>query len=346
MKKTALTIIILTLIAVSCKDIHVQTLLNSDGSLVRNYEITISNNQTDEIIKDKQELENEASQEKDIPLLPRDTTWDKKVSKDSTSNKITQHYSKAFINAEKLQKTYKTHDYLFKISHPKVTFTNQFNGFKSSYEYKEHFDGIFPCQNPMEIFTKDEFEAIRTGIYQENKQLEDKYDLWIAYGFIHLIKQTVDSVSKGNITLERWETEIKLTINEIIYDSNKDTTKHNENRSDFSNLDFLIKTIEASIGKKIDESTKVVLEKTIESHVELYTTLLINDLTFSISFPGKLSSTNADSIAGNTAYWKVSPLIAGTAFNMELESGTMNFNIFILFLIAFIIILLFRKWRN
>jgi len=339
MKKLILTISALALLTLSCKDIHVKTVLNTDGSLIRSYEMSQSSSNNPE----KDSAENE------IPILPHDITWDKITTIDSANDKQILTYSKTFMNAGELQKTYKTHQYTLKPTQPVISYQSHYNGIKSTYTFKEAFKGIFPCKNPHEVFTPEEIASIKENNYQENKDLENKFDLWVAYGYIALVKQTIDSLSNENLNLDVWETEIKLTINEIIVDKHKDAStieQKNKDIPDFTNLEYLTKTIEESIGKKIDESTQQKLEIILEEHLEAYSALLINNLVFSIQFNGELIKTNADSISGNTAYWKASPLMTGNELIMELEAGTMNYNIFIVIIIAIILIMLRRKWKK
>lgn len=335
MKKLILTFSTIFLITTSCTDIHIKTTLNKNGSLLRSYEVSYSNSE---------KYHHEDSVKNEEQILPYDITWDTNTIQDTTNRKTIHQYSKTFITAAELQKTYETHEYLLKATNPQISYESHYNGIKTTYTYKEKFNGVFPCKNPHEVFTHEEIISIKKGDYNDNKELEDKFDLWAAYGYIELVKQIIDSVNTENLNLKNWETEIKLTINEMIVDNNKEKSKI-EN-PDFTNTEYLIKTIEESIGKNIDNNTRFTLEKKLKSHINAYTTLLINNLTFSVHFSGELVKTNADSVINNTAYWTASPLLTGNELIMELESGNMNYSIFIVIIIAIVLIMLRRMWKK
>lgn len=327
MRTKLIILTVLLLLSQSCREIHVKTVINNNGQIQRSYTL----------IRDVHEngakvaVQNSLNEEQ-LPNLffPVDTSWKVETHIDTIKNKKISTYSKVFENKDALQHYYDTNQYTLKKLNPRLTLNREFKWLKTINSYSESMDQIFRGKDNLNFFTKTEIINIENG--NMNDTLQKKYERWVAYHITDEIAYTVQKFSSEEIELVDWKKimyeRIKMSDNNNPLEENNPfdfpELKEKQKELDLSDFDLLIETIEKYSGNTLSDTIKQQIQTSLEEKMEIYMGLYTDELFYTVQIPGKIVNSNADSVKGNTAYWKLSPFIAGTPFRMEVVSEQSN----------------------
>ncbi|MFO7864198.1 MAG: hypothetical protein R6U85_09380, partial [Salinivirgaceae bacterium] len=252
----------------------------------------------------------------------------RKQSIDTLRRVTTIRYSKQFENWQQIQKCYDTAIYLFKPSNPIIQVTKSQRLIKTRFTYTEHFQPVFRGVDYKTFFTKNEIEHIRNGKMANSDSLELKFQKWIAYCIINEIAELATNASETNPLIEAWKTKMFGKIEFAAQRGNP--TEHNTismspfendyNDMNITDTEYLIGSIESATKVKLSEKARKTIQYTLNPKIGLYISLLMGNVTFSAKMPGEAVSSNADTITGNTAHWKLDPFILGAPVTLEFTS--------------------------
>ncbi len=317
----------LLLLSQACREIHVKTVVKNNGQILRSYTLTRDMHENGA----KKALQ-QNSENGELPNLyfPVDTSWKVKTHIDTIKNKKVSTYSKLFENKEALQKYYNTNEYTLKKLNPELHLKRQFKWLNTINTYVESMQQIFIGKDHHNFFTKTEISKIESGNMSDT--LQKKYEKWIAFHITDEIAYTVQKFSGEEIDLVDWKNimyeRIKRSENNNPLQENNPfdfpELKENNKELDLSDFDLLIETIEKYSKTTLADSITEKIQANLESKMEIYMGLYTDELYFSVQMPGKITSSNADSISQNTAHWKMSPFIVGAPFKMEVISEQSN----------------------
>ncbi|MDA3866633.1 MAG: hypothetical protein PF489_07780 [Salinivirgaceae bacterium] len=328
-KRIILPALLLLLMTTNCKDLHVGTIIKDNGSIHRTYRIE-KEWQSSRPINTETPIANRKTIRREIAnsLLPLDTTWERQQSIDTTKHTTTISYTKQFENWQQIQKCYDTATYLFRPTNPKIEVTKSQRLIKTRFSYTEHFRPVFRGVDYKTFFTATEIQLIRNGEMDKSDSLELKFQKWVAYCIINEIAELATNASGTNPLIEIWKTKMFGKIEFAAQQGNptKDNTlsmspfENDYNDMNITDTEYLISSIENATNVNLSEKAKQTIQYTLNPKIELYISLLMSNITFSVKMPGEAVSSNADSIVGNIAYWKLDPFILGAPVTMEFTS--------------------------
>lgn len=343
--KYPLLLALLLLLATGCRDIHVKTSIKNNGEILRSY--TVKQDKHKNGIK--KAAREDQSQNKELPNLyfPIDTSWTIESHIDTLNNKKVDIYSKQFENSEAIQTYFDAQDYMLKPLSPKLSYKRNFRWFKTINKYSESYRSIFRGVEYKSVFSDKEIELIRAGKMNENDTIQKKFERWVAFHITDEIVWTVQNHTEEKIDLVDWK---NIMYKRISMSDNNDPLAENnpfdfpeleEDRKelDLSDFDLLIETIEKYSNIQLSEPERNQIQTSLEQKMDIYMGLYTDDLYFSVKMPGKITQSNADSINGRTAHWKMSPFIVGAPFKMEAVSSQSNAGIVVTLAVILIIII-------
>jgi hypothetical protein len=350
-----LVIILLT----GCRDIQIKTIVNNDGSITRTYIIT----KDIQFKKDKyadineEQISTEIQGIIDNSYFPLDTLWEISFNADTVNKETTSRFSKTYKNIKKLQEDFNKKNYRLKPLNPQVEIKRKFSWFSTENTFKESYKSIFTGKPYKEYFTEEEIKLIRKGKTKENDSIQLKYYAWVAYAIVDEIITIINSESDSTFNLNAWKKFMYDKIAENTFSTPKEDINpfmlpeinSNRNDIDFSDAERLITSIRRYSDVDLTKEKENKVQEILDQKMELYMSLFTDHLLFSIKLPGKISNTNADSLKGKTAFWRMDPFIAGANVEMVLTTKQSNAGIPItigVIIIAFLSYYFIRKKRR
>ena len=330
-------LIIAAVIFGGCREISVETIINSDGSFTR--VITISGDSSD-VIK------------KNLPY-PIDDSWTSSFEKDSTeSDKFIQKYTKNFENDIQLNKEIENDTSWWKRIKRSIDISKNSGFFYSYITYNETIDAANPFIN---VDYKDYLStsdmlwltgkrlALNSADSVLLKNAEDKAENYLKVAYtdeiIELLKEGIIEIGNPSIKVdlvEQFRDSIETKVDSWSYDS----------LSEF--VDYFSKLTGEEEIKKINQLKASEIKKFDLGIELLYKVFEMEDYTVVVVAPGLLTNTNSPSIVGNHVKWQVGTMsFLFEDYTMMVESRVVNYWRFVLtgVILVILAIVLLAKWK-
>jgi len=293
--KSFFSIILLLLLSSACRDYHITTKINTDGTCERI--IRIDSDTHENILKE-------------LPFFI-DSTWEKKLEK---SPKDTTHqviiFSKIFPDIERLNGEIAKGRQFKSV----IKLDKKFRWFYTYYSYTE----TYPHNNPFkklrieDFLTKEDLDTLSSG--SSGKRLSKKTEDFLQKCMAEELIDSLSAVMKKH----------------SLYEENKFERIRNLLYSNTAGLhDSLITYIEKIYGPELTPGIKAEIGR-IDHNLDDKIESLISpsekpSLSTSVVLPGLLLNTNAKSIEGNMLTWKPdSDIGLFIDFKMTAESRVTN----------------------
>ncbi len=328
-------LIIVSLIFSGCREISIETIINSDGSFMRT--ITITGDSTDVV---KQNLP-----------YPIDDSWVSSFEKDSTQEKkFVQKYTKYFENDVLLNKEIKSDTSWRKQISRIIEIKKRFGFFYSYISYNETIGAANPfdelnykdyLSNTDMLWLTGKKAAMNSADSAIVSEVEDRAEEYLKDSYsleiINLLEEGIIDLDDPNIgvgLIAEYRDSILDKVDSWDYDSFKEFVDY------FSELTNIpqIKKINTIKSKEIDKADKDMRF--------LFRVFDMEDYTVSVLSPGLLTNTNSPYVVGNNVQWKVNTMsFLFDDFQMTAESRVINYWMFVLagvVLLALILTLVIR----
>lgn len=304
MKKTKnIYVLLLIILLWGCdKDTHiVYTIINSDGSCIRQYKVDYSKNLHPENY-----------------YIAIDSTWKQEMLIDTLPEKPDSFwlYTKAFNTVQELNTSYNASENVFSDVKRTVSLNRKFKWFYTEFSYKETYEKSFEGQPMTDFIRKEDFQYMELdGAVSDNfsdkkdldslalihysDSLENQYELWInttIYNALH--KAVLSVISESN-------------YGEIILSKIDSLKRQCFSSSLFTSDVAFIEDVNQIIGDSID---LVKMAHTpgnpffdqIQDYENKLNHIFSDPIAYELELPGILTYTNADSIVDNTMHFYVS----------------------------------------
>lgn len=332
-----LALLLTAIIFSGCREISVETIINSDGSFTRL--ITITGDSSD-VIK------------KNLPY-PIDNSWTSSFEKDSTEkDKFIQKYTKHFENDILLNSEIQNDTSWWKQIIRSIQIAKSSGFFYSYITYSETIGAANPFNelNYKDYLSKSDMLwltgkrlALSSADSVLLKNAEDKAEKYLRNSYteevINLLKDGIKELDNQTIKsglVEQFRDSIESKVDSWSYDSLSEFVDY------FSNL-----TGKADI-KRINQLKAEEIDKFDKGIRLLYKVFEMEDYTVNVIAPGLLTNTNSPTVVGNHVKWQVSTMsFLFEDYTMMVESRVVNYWRFVItgVILVILAIVLLVKWR-
>jgi hypothetical protein len=313
-----------------CLDIEISTDIASDGSCER---IVVVKGDSSDIFSSR------------FPI-PLDSTWDiSLVQEDEDIYEYTAR--KRFENISELNREFVVEDTSEVAIGMRVTLEKNFHWFFSSLEYRE----TYALNNPInevplsEYLSEEETELLirsringEDGEYESDSELlhdlEERFNGWYARNvfeaFYRPFSAGVDELGHDVLT-PQYLAAMKERLFQAILTSSSD-----------DGIAFWVEHFEGTLGtpavRRVVENNSLPFQ-VLEAQMALDEELALSDYSNSVSLPGLIVKTNANTLEGNQVTWDdIAPYLLYSKYEMVVKSRMLNWEITIISAIILVLL--------